>query len=301
MKTRFHAHFRGAAQSLVAMCAVLAVGAALLIVLRHSRMALLPAVAMAPVVALLVWRVYRRLHELHSNAQRHLDTAAEAERHYFQVLREVAKAIEGRSRFLAGRSERIAQLVIQMAGKLGLDAERAQLLGMAAQVHDIGLLSVPEKTLLKPTGLRGDEFAAVKNHCAAGVEILRPLTFLRPVLPAVRHHHERMNGTGYPDGLYGESIPLEARILAVADSYDAMTHDRPHRGALTGRQAVAELIRCAGAGYDASCVAALAELTHTADLLPAEWEAGSGGCVAEGARGDANGDVVMPPIKAACG
>ena len=176
--------------------------------------------------------------------------------------------VEGRDDYLAGRSERIARLAEEMAPRLGVSPSRAKLLGMAGRVHDIGLLSVPERVLAKPTGLNGSEYRAVKEHSDVGYRMLKPLTFLADVLDAVRHHHERMNGSGYPDGLTGEEIPIEARILSVADAYDAMTHDRPHRSALTPPQSIGEMLRCSPFGYDADCVAALAETVHLAHLLP---------------------------------
>ncbi|MFW6146320.1 MAG: HD domain-containing phosphohydrolase [Planctomycetota bacterium] len=224
----------------------------------------------APMVVL-AWRALRREGRLHERMRAQAQAAVEAENHYFEVLSEVMAVVEGRDRYLAGRSGRIAALTNQMAVAVGLDASEAALLGRIARVHDIGLLSVEPEVLRKATGLTGAEYGAVKKHCQVGCHMLRPLTFLRPMLDAVLYHHERMNGTGYPEGLTGEQIPLPARILAVADSYEAMTHDRPHRHSLTSRQAVGELIRCADVGYDRRCVKALAEIAHAEDLLPASW------------------------------
>ncbi len=224
----------------------------------------------APILAL-AWRAVRRESRLRRRMRAHVQAAVEAENHYFEVLSEVMAVVEGRDRYLAGRSGRIAALTNQMAVALGMDAADAALLGRIARVHDIGLLSVSPEVLRKATGLTGAEYGAVKKHCQVGCHMLRPLTFLRPMLDAVLYHHERMNGTGYPEGLTGEQIPIEARILAVADSYEAMTHDRPHRPSLTSRQAVGELIRCADVGYDRRCVKALAEIVHAEDLVPMSW------------------------------
>ena len=107
-----------------------------------------------------------------------------------------------------------------------------------------------------------DEFRTIQKHSEVSYEILRPLRCLKEMLLAVRYHHERMNGTGYPAGISGDEIPLEAKILAVADAYDAMTHDRPHRPAMTPMIAVQELRRCTPHGYDESCVEALADIIH---------------------------------------
>jgi HD-GYP domain-containing protein (c-di-GMP phosphodiesterase class II) len=153
-----------------------------------------------------------------------------------------------------------------MGGQLGLDHRLRGLLSLAAQVHDIGLLAVPEEILNRPSRLGNDEFRTIRKHPEMSFRILQPLTFMTEVLPAVRYHHERMNGTGYPHGLAGQEIPLSARILAVADAYDAMTHDRPHRPALAAIEALRELRRCTPAGYDERCVAALEAIMHLARL-----------------------------------
>ena len=147
-----------------------------------------------------------------------------------------------------------------MALRLGQSAAEGDLLERAGRLHDVGLLAIPAGTLSERRWISAESFRCVQEHCRIGYEILRPLCSLGDALGAVRHHHERMNGTGYPDGLAGEGIPLGARVLAVADTYDAMTHDRPHRAAVSPSAALAELRRCAPAGYDPQCVEALAEV-----------------------------------------
>ena len=136
------------------------------------------------------------------------------------------------------------------------------MMNLAGRLHDIGLLAVPESILEQRAGISEGDFRSIKRHPSIAWEVLNPLKSLAEILPAIRHHHERMNGTGYPSGLSGEEVPLAARILAVADSYDAMTHDRPHRSAVTSLSAVMELRRCTPDGYDARCVEALAEVLH---------------------------------------
>ena len=125
------------------------------------------------------------------------------------------------------------------------------------------------------SGLRVAEFRTIQKHSEVSYEILKPLESLREVLPAIRYHHERMNGTGYPAGIREEEIPLGARILAVADAYDAMTHDRPHRSAMTPLAAMKELDRCTPHGYDRTCVDALAGMMHLPLLTAA---GGSAAC-----------------------
>jgi putative two-component system response regulator len=269
VRHRFHVQFNAVTGALAGLGIVLAAGAVLLAMFGHEPVALALAGVLAGTTPLLIVLAWYRLRALHRHAQQHLESADQTQRHYFSVLCEVVRVLERRDPRLAGRSERIAQLVGQMAPRLGVPEARVELLTMVARVHDIGLLSVSPQVLNKPTGLNGPEFNAVKDHCLVGQGILQPLTFLHPVLGAVRSHHERMNGTGYPEGLRGEDIPLDARLLAVADSFDSMTHDRPHRPALTTRQAMAELVRCSGTGYDTACIKALAAVTGTEELLSA--------------------------------
>ena len=207
-------------------------------------------------------QVSRAVRQLHQAQEQIREAASRAERHYFKVLRRLTSAVEDRQPHLRARSKRISKLARDIAEHMDMDAPQARLLYLAAQVHDIGLLSVSERILTKPTRLAPDEYRAVKRHPEVAYRILQPLTFLAEILPAVRYHHERMNGTGYPFGLREKEIPLSARILAVADAYDAMTHDRPQRPALTQAQAVYELRRCSPAGYDPQCVAALEHVLH---------------------------------------
>ena len=136
------------------------------------------------------------------------------------------------------------------------------MLELAGQLHDIGLLAVPETIIQSYARFGVEEFRSVQKHSEASYEVLKPLEMLADVLPAVRYHHERLNGTGYPAGLKEGQVPLGARILAVADSYDAMTHDRPHRAAMSPLVAMRELQRCCPSGYDPECVEALAEIMN---------------------------------------
>ena len=188
--------------------------------------------------------------------------AARTEDHYVDVLRRVVAFVEEREDFRQGHSENVGTLGEQIARKMGLAEERCTMLGLAGQLHDIGLIVVPADVLNSRSRLSTKEFRTIKRHSEVSYEVLKPLESMATALSAVRYHHERMNGTGYPTGLHGEEIPLDARILAVADAYDAMTHDRPYRDAMSPLQAVAELRRCSPAGYDPDCVNALAEVLH---------------------------------------
>ena len=188
--------------------------------------------------------------------------AIEAEEHHVKVLWRIVRFIEARDRYTRGHSERVGQLAEQIARQMGLQPQHCALLNKAGRLHDIGLLAIPAKILAQRCQLGVDAFDKVRKHSQIGYEVLKPLDSLAPILPAVLHHHERMNGTGYPHGLQGDQIPMDARILAVADAYDAMTHDRPHRSAMSPYTAMQELRRCTPEGLDSDCVRALGQVVH---------------------------------------
>jgi HD-GYP domain-containing protein (c-di-GMP phosphodiesterase class II) len=184
------------------------------------------------------------------------------EQHFAEAFARVVDYIEARDRYAVGHSRRVAELAERIALEMGLPSERALLMHWAGRLHDIGMIAVPVEMLRTTESFGRLQRGRLELHCRASQEILRPLSFLEPVLPAVHMHHERLNGTGYPRGLSGEQIPLEARILAVADAFEAMTHDRPHRPAMLPATALAELMRCTPAGYDPDCVRALEKVAH---------------------------------------
>lgn len=237
-----------------------------------SRWLILVGAVFAAISAGLAWWTHHAALAMQQHAVDQADAAAEAELHYFQVLRNVVRMVESRHVSSAGRSERMGKLTRQVASQLGMSHRQAELLGLAAEVHDVGMLAVPEHVLSKAGLLQRADRQAIKDHPQVGHHILQPLTFLHEVLDAVLYHHERLNGTGYPHGRAGEQIPLSARILAVVESYEAMTHDRPNRAALSGGQAIRELARCAGDGFDPQCVRALAEAVHLVHHLPEQGQ-----------------------------
>ncbi len=226
------------------------------------------------VAAVLMVQVHRAVSRLRDQSAAVAQASVEAEKHYVNVLGRIVKFVESRDRFIEGHSDRVGRLAESLALKLDMPADRAARLRLAGELHDVGLLAVPASAMAQAAKISVDSFRCIKQHCEVGYEVLRPLKSLQDVLPAVRHHHERMNGTGYPDGLANEQIPAEARILAVADAFDAMTHDRPHRRAMGKVDAMRELRRCTPAGYDPLCVDALADLV----LLGAGRESGIEDC-----------------------
>jgi response regulator RpfG family c-di-GMP phosphodiesterase len=154
------------------------------------------------------------------------------------ILFALAQAVEQRDHQTAGHCERLAFIGVAMGMAIGLD--RAQLLTLyrGGYLHDIGKVGIPDSILFKPGKLNAQEWITMRSHTARGEEICRPLDSLKPVLPIIRHHHERWDGSGYPDGLSGDQIPLLARIVQVADIYDALISPRPYKPALPRTEAL---------------------------------------------------------------
>jgi len=153
-----------------------------------------------------------------------------------EVLQRAWK-IEAMVPCMAGHSERVAAYAMVLGGRLGLPERERSILGLGGLVHDIGKVAIPDHILLSPYPLSAEEREVVERHPVVGEHICRSAASLAPVLPMVRHHHEELDGSGYPDGLRGEQIPLTARILQTVDIFDALTSERPYRGALTAEAA----------------------------------------------------------------
>jgi len=175
---------------------------------------------------------------------------------YEAAVKTLAAAVEARDPYTGGHIDRVARYAVVIAGELGLEAERIPEVELGAVLHDIGKIGISDSVLRKPGYLDADEIAQMKTHPRKGVEIIASSEFLAPVTGIILHHHERFDGKGYPCGLQGEDIPIIARILSVADTFDAMTTDRPYRPGLS-RAAAVEEIRCeAGAQFDPKVVEA---------------------------------------------
>jgi putative two-component system response regulator len=176
------------------------------------------------------------------------------------ILFTLAAAVEAKDPYTEGHLRRLEQYGSQLSGALGLPAHLSTVIRYGALLHDIGKIGVPDAILHKSGPLTPDEFEMIKQHPAAGERICRPLRFGAEVGPIVRGHHERWDGTGYPDALAGEATPLGARIVAIADAFDAMTTDRPYQGALDVPAAIFELRRGAGTQWDPDLVEQFAEI-----------------------------------------
>jgi len=154
------------------------------------------------------------------------------------VVFTLARSIEARDPYTHGHCERLAEMSTHLGARLGIPEEEIKALRWAGIVHDIGKVVVPDSILLKPGPLTEDEMNVMRRHSEVGERICSRLKSFRLVLPIIRHHHEKRNGSGYPDGLRGEQIPLTARILQLADVYDALTTDRPYRTAVPSEEAL---------------------------------------------------------------
>ena len=184
----------------------------------------------------------------------------ELEEARLEILDRLARAAEFRDDATGEHTRRVGETAAALAGTLGLRAAEVELIGRAAPLHDVGKIGIPDAILLKPDRLTVEEFDVMKTHTTIGAEILSGSRF--PLLQLAQQialtHHERWDGAGYPRGLKGEAIPLVGRIVAVADAFDAMTHDRPYRKALSTQEAWEILWEGAGAQWDAGLVEALA-------------------------------------------
>jgi diguanylate cyclase (GGDEF)-like protein/putative nucleotidyltransferase with HDIG domain len=175
----------------------------------------------------------------------------------YRAAASLAKAVDARDAYTGSHSERVSELAARIAQRVGADAELVELTRLAASLHDLGKLAIPEEILRKPVALTESERLVLERHPQIGFRMLESLG-VDPVAEWVLHHHERWDGTGYPDGLAGERIPLGARIIFVADAFDAMTSERVYRRPLSTDAALAELERCAGTQFDPEIVAAFA-------------------------------------------
>jgi HD-GYP domain-containing protein (c-di-GMP phosphodiesterase class II) len=174
-----------------------------------------------------------------------------------RALPMLAAAVSARDGETGAHTERVGELATAVGRRLGLSGEQLEVLRWAGRLHDLGKIGVPAHILRKPGPLTPAEAAVMRQHAVRGWRVALRSGVLARAAPAIRTHHERLDGSGYPDGLRGDAIPLEARIVAVADVWDALTQDRPYRPALSGEEAAAFLLREAGVRLDARCVDAL--------------------------------------------
>lgn len=178
----------------------------------------------------------------------------------------LSAALDAKNSCMCGHSERVAELSLLLAKGLGLPPAEQQRIHIGAHLHDIGKIGVPDAILDKPGKLTDGEFVLIMQHPAIGSNIVSKVKIFHSVADIVRHHHERYDGRGYPDGLAGEAISLGARIVAVADAFDAMTSARPYRPARSIQEALEETLRCRGSQFDPRVVAVLVALAERNEL-----------------------------------
>lgn len=200
---------------------------------------------------------------------------------YETTVEALITAIEAKDRYTKDHAGRVARLTEMVAREYGMRGEELRMIRLAGLMHDVGKIGVPTALLVKPGKLTAEEYDAMKDHPAVGHALVQEIDVLRSAVAGVRHHHERMDGAGYPDGLIGDQIPLPARLIMVCDAFDSMTSTRSYRPAKSTEEALAELHRCAGTQFDPAAINALdkalskhgwraePEIEHHAHRLPA--------------------------------
>lgn len=170
-------------------------------------------------------------------------------RAHLDSVKVLVEAIDAKDPYTRGHSDRVRKMSVKIALRLGFSEGRLEHLEYGALLHDIGKIGIKDEILQKQGALDPDEYQMIQSHPLIGVKIVEAVNFFKPILPMIRHHHEHFDGNGYPDGLAGEAIPLEARIIAVPDAFDAMTSARPHQRNLTLEEVLRELEACRGTQF----------------------------------------------------
>jgi putative nucleotidyltransferase with HDIG domain len=218
----------------------------------------------------IVSRAARRLTETEAEVEevneRLTGSLLDLEEHSLGTLRALTSAVDAKDSYTARHSLNVTDYAGAIGRRLGLGREELVRLERASLLHDIGKIGIPELVLLKPDRLTGEEYDLVKEHSDLGAQIIESIPFLRDLVPIVRHHHERWDGTGYPAGLLGEDTPRLARILAVADAFDAMTSDRPYRAGMEVAMAKHELQQHVGSQFDPEAVSALVAAVNAREI-----------------------------------
>jgi putative nucleotidyltransferase with HDIG domain len=193
--------------------------------------------------------LHRQSKTLQERSRELMESYRRLEESSLEAIESLNATVDAKDPYTAGHSARVQRIALAVAEELGLPAQRLDAVRFGGLFHDIGKIAVPDSLLTKPGALSDDEFAIVQRHPADGAEIVSHFSRLREAVPLIRHHHERWDGKGYPDRLAGDEIPPEACVVGLADAWDAMTTDRPYRGALSVEQAAAEVRKCRGTQF----------------------------------------------------
>jgi putative nucleotidyltransferase with HDIG domain len=198
----------------------------------------------------------QRTSALRLQSQELAEAYARLEQSSMEAIESLNATVDARDPYTAGHSQRVQRIALAIGEEMQLAPERMRVLAYGALFHDIGKLGVPDAILLKPGRLTEEEYAIIKRHAEEGARIVERFSPLRPAVPVIRHHHEQYTGGGYPLGLEGRNIPIEAAVVGLADAWDAMTTDRPYRSALTDADALEEIRTCSGSQFDPAIVEA---------------------------------------------
>jgi putative nucleotidyltransferase with HDIG domain len=191
----------------------------------------------------------RQASTLHVRSRELMDSYRRLEESSLEAIESLNATVDAKDPYTAGHSARVQRIALAVAEELGVPPHRLDAVRFGGLFHDIGKIAVPDSILTKPAVLDDDEYALIQRHPGDGAEIVSHFSRLHEAVPLIRHHHERWDGTGYPDRLAGEQIPLEACVVGLADAWDAMTTDRPYRASMSIDQAAAEVQRCRGTQF----------------------------------------------------
>lgn len=187
---------------------------------------------------------------------------------HYALVESLTAALEAKDGYTSGHSMRVSALAVKIARRMRLPESRVEIVEYAGMLHDIGKIGIKDELLNKASPLTSDDFNTIRSHVVKGAEIVAPAEFLSGVAEIIKCHHERYDGRGYPSGLAGDAIPVEARILAVADAFDAMISDRPYRKGLGEDEAVRRLVAAAGTQFDPAVVRACLEVLGKGEAWP---------------------------------
>lgn len=212
---------------------------------------------------------------------------------YLSTIRALTKAIDAKDHYTHGHSERVAQYTVAIGKAMNLPDDYLEKLEYIALLHDVGKVGISEYILNKPTRLLDEEMDIIREHSTIGADIIKEVRLITDLADVIRYHHERMDGNGYPEGKKGEGIPLGARIVGVADSFDAMTTNRVYRNAMSTEEAVDELKLCSGTQFDPQVVEVFVDLIEKGELehVPGSYRPVSGDRVVQGGQAEASAEL----------